>query len=87
MNYATNIALIDKKNNEVVNIIWGFIYDLQKFEDDDFYPVPYDDIKVGIGDFYINGKFQDSEGKIRKSINEELVEMREALKILGVQLE
>ena len=31
MNYATNIAIIDRETMTVSNIIWGMIYQLEEF--------------------------------------------------------
>lgn len=57
MNYATNIALVDKTTNLVVNVIWGLIYQLEEFAAWGFEPVVSGELDVRQGDYYDGESF------------------------------
>lgn len=62
MNYATNIAIIDRETNLVTNIIWGMIYQLDEFNNDNRIAVEVGDLSVTIGDSYDGeGFYRDGE--------------------------
>lgn len=52
MNYATNIALVDKATGTVSNVIWGMIYQQEEFETDTTQAVIIESLPVQIGDSY-----------------------------------
>ena len=54
INYATNIALVDR-DGIAVNIIWGLIYQLDEFKRMAADAIVIDDRDVQIGDRYVNG--------------------------------
>jgi len=55
MNYATNIAIVE--NGRVVNVIWGYIYQLEEFAKNGLAAIPIGDLATQIGDVYENGRF------------------------------
>lgn len=52
MNYATNIALIDRATGTVTNIIWGMIYQEEEFSTDTELAVVIESLPVRVGDIY-----------------------------------
>lgn len=52
MNYATNIALVDRATGKVTNIIWGMIYQQNDFSTDTTQAVVIEGLPVHIGDSY-----------------------------------
>lgn len=52
MNYATNIALVDKATGTVTNIIWGMIYQKAEFSTETEQAVVIEGLPVHIGDTY-----------------------------------
>lgn len=52
MNYATNIALVDRATCTVSNIIWGMIYQKDEFNTDTTRAVIIESLPVQIGDSY-----------------------------------
>lgn len=52
MNYATNIALVDKATGTVSNVIWGMIYQQEEFSTDTTQAVIIESLPVQIGDSY-----------------------------------
>lgn len=70
MNYATNIALVDKATNKVTNIIWGMIYQQEEFETDTTQAVIIESLPVQIGDSYDGTDFwRDGEKVVAVSEN------------------
>lgn len=63
MNYATNIALIDRASNMVSNIIWGMIYQEEEFSTETEFAVVIKNLRVSIGDLYDGTNFYH-EGEI-----------------------
>lgn len=57
MNYATNIALVDKSTGKVTNIIWGMIYQKDEFNTDTTQAVVIEGLPVHIGDTYDGTNF------------------------------
>lgn len=78
MNYATNIALIDKETNLVTNIIWGMIYQADEFNTDTRLAVVIEDLAVAIGDTYDGESFYH-EGEKVLSIAEQMAAMQAEL--------
>lgn len=64
MNYATNIALIDRASNMVSNIIWGMIYQQDEFETDSTQAVIIENLPVQIGDTYDGKDFWRDREKV-----------------------
>ena len=73
MNYATNIALIDKETNLVTNVIWGMIYQLEEFNNDEQLAVAINDLSISLGDSY-DGKNFYHQGEKVLSISDQLAE-------------
>jgi hypothetical protein len=64
MNYATNIALIDKETNLVTNVIWGMIYQQEEFNTDTQLAVVINDLAVSTGDTYDGEHFYHEGEKV-----------------------
>lgn len=52
MNYATNIALVDRVTGKVTNIIWGMIYQQNDFSTGTKLAVVIESLAVRVGDIY-----------------------------------
>lgn len=85
MNYATNIALIDKETNLVTNVIWGMIYGADEFNTDTRLAVVIEDLAVAIGDTY-DGEHFYHEGEKVLTTAEIIADMQAALEALGVNV-
>lgn len=85
MNYATNIALIDRETNLVTNVIWGMIYQLEEFNTDKLLAVVINDLSVFVGDSYDGESFYH-EGKKVRTTTEIMADMQKALEALGVNV-
>lgn len=66
--YATNIAII--QDGFVVNVIWGYIYQMDEFNHNNQIAVQIDDLGVRVGDTYVDGVFYDENGNVIKSMSE-----------------
>lgn len=64
MNYATNIALVNKSTGKVSNIIWGMIYQKEEFNTDTTQAVVVEGLPVHIGDSYDGTDFWRDGEKI-----------------------
>lgn len=64
MNYATNIALIDRVTGKVDNIIWGMIYQQEEFSTETEQAVVIEGLPVQIGDTYDGTDFWRGSEKI-----------------------
>lgn len=64
MNYATNIALVDKATGTVTNIIWGMIYQQNDFSTDTTQAVVIEGLPVHIGDSYDGTDFWHNGEKV-----------------------
>lgn len=65
MDYATNIALVDKATNTVSNVIWGMIYQQEEFETDTTQAVIIESLPVQIGDSYDGTDFWRDGEKVQ----------------------
>ena len=83
MNYATNIALIDKATKLVTNVIWGLIYQEEEFNTETHQAVVIEDLAAQTGDSYDGANFYH-EGQLVRSRAEEMAELTSALELLGV---
>ena len=84
MNYATNIALIDRETNVVTDIIWGMVYE-GSFETETQYAVIYNDLAVSVGDSYDGENFYHDGEKVlsmSEMLSEALKELDDATKEL-----
>lgn len=84
-NYATNIALIDRATNVVINVIWGMVYHEETFNTETQLAVVIDDLAVSIGDTY-DGEAFYREGERVHSTAEMMADMQAALEALGVNV-
>lgn len=64
MNYATNIALVDRATGKVSNIIWGMIYQKDEFNTDTTQAVIIESLPVQIGDSYDGTDFWHNGEKV-----------------------
>lgn len=64
MNYATNIALVDRATGKVNNIIWGMVYQEEEFSTADTQAVVIEGLPVQIGDSYDREYFWHGEDKV-----------------------
>lgn len=81
MNYATNIALVNKETDLVSNIVWGMVYQEEEFNTGEDFPVIIENLNVAIGDLYDGESFYHDGVKVL-TINEQLAELNTALEIL-----
>lgn len=87
MNYATNIAVIDRATMLVTNVIWGMVYQEDEFNTAEYIAVVIENLPVAIGDAYNGeeGKFYRSGVEVTAGGSaEEMQDMQNALNILGV---
>ena len=80
MNYATNFAIVE--NGVVSNVLWGMVYNSDEWPN----AIQVNDLAVQIGDSYENGKFYRNGEEVLSRAEEE-ADMREALSILGVNVD
>ena len=78
INYATNIALVDR-DGIAVNIIWGLIYQLDEFKRMAADAIVIDDRDVQIGDRYVNGDWFRGEEKLDTRTAQERAAEAEAI--------
>lgn len=64
MNYATNIALVDKATGKVNNIIWGMVYQEEEFSTADTQAVVIEGLPVQMGDSYDGTNFYHEGEKV-----------------------
>lgn len=57
MNYATNIALVDRATGTVTNVIWGMVYQQEEFSSDSEQAVVIEGLPVQMGDSYDGTNF------------------------------
>ena len=87
MNYATNIAVIDRATMLVTNVIWGMVYQEDEFNTAEYIAVVIESLPVELGDAYsaAEGKFyRDGLEVTVGGSSEEMQDMQNALNILGV---
>jgi len=90
MNYATNIAIVDRETNLVTNVIWGMIYQLEEFNNDKRLAVEVGDLAVTFGDsydgeaFYHEGERVRTNAEIIADMSAQLADADAALAELGV---
>ena len=90
MNYATNIAIIDRETMTVSNGIWGMIYQLEEFNNDKRLAVEVGDLAVTIGDSYDGEAFFHEGVKVRSNAEiiaemaAQLADAEAALKVMEV---
>ena len=71
VDYATNIAVIDRQTMIVENIIWGMFYSTDAYANEGYFTYPIFDLCVHIGDRYEDGHFYNERGEIVKSVEDD----------------
>lgn len=79
MNYATNIALVNRTSGMVINVIWGMIYQKKEFQTETTQAVVIENLPVQIGDTYDGTDFYRAGEKIAL-VEDSLTELDEAYK-------
>lgn len=69
MNYATNIALINRATSTVTNIIWGMIYQEAEFSTATELAVVIESLPVRVGDIYDGTDFWRDGEKVLPEID------------------
>lgn len=86
MNYATNIALIDRETNLVTNMIWGMVYQENEFTNETRLAVVVEDLAVAVGDSYDGESFYHNGEKVL-SMSEKMTAIQIELEAAKAELE